>query len=194
MAATLRKTFRYPDDDHDQDPDNRQELDEEEQDKLIQELSAKNDAQNAFYHLVFTIVPLVAIVAYIPAIFSSSLTTGTRFTCIICILSLSTTAYMMKVGPFDLKERRLGEPGVLAVQEGKLDPRGYLIYINTAMCVLLFLKSWYTSSGQGHDDHQQFILDILPGVVLGAVVIASRSLIEVDIGELQKLRYEYKGA
>jgi hypothetical protein len=29
MAATLRKTFRYPDDDHDHGLNNRQELDEE---------------------------------------------------------------------------------------------------------------------------------------------------------------------
>lgn len=156
-------------------------------------------------------MPLVATVAYIPAIFSSSVTAGARFIYILCILSLSTTAYVMKFGAFDSKVSRSGEPGVLAVQERKLDPRSYLFYANAAVCALLSLQSWYTSNNQGHDDHREFILGILPGgrlsysirkdphgllsiVVLGVVVMASRSLIEVDIGELEKLKYEYKGA
>jgi hypothetical protein len=108
-------------------------------------------------------VPLVATIAYIPATFSSSVTAGTRFIYIICILSLSTTAYVMKFGPFDSEVYRLGEPGVLAVQEGKSDPRSYLFYANTTICALLSLQSWYTSSSQGHDDHQGLILGILPG-------------------------------
>lgn len=64
----------------------------------------------------------------------------------------------MKFGPFDSKERRSGEPGVLAAQEGKSDPRSYLVYANTAICALLSLQSWFTSSSQG----QEFILGILP--------------------------------
>ena len=97
------------------------------------------------------------------------------------------------------------QPGVLAVQE-EFDAR--IFYANISICALLFLRLWYISSSQ---DYQGIILAILPGgknppklnkelgcslykVILGAAITASRSLIEVDIGGLERLKYEYKGA
>lgn len=44
-AVRLRKAFRYPDDSE----EDRQELDEEEQEQVIQQLQRQNDARNSQY-------------------------------------------------------------------------------------------------------------------------------------------------
>lgn len=44
-ALRLRKAFRYPEDSDDE----REELDEEEQERVIQQLQHQNDARNAQY-------------------------------------------------------------------------------------------------------------------------------------------------
>lgn len=45
MDVRLRKAFRYPDDLDDE----REELDEEEQERVIQQLQRQNEARNAQY-------------------------------------------------------------------------------------------------------------------------------------------------
>jgi hypothetical protein len=49
-AVRLRKAFRYP-----EESDEREELDEEEQEKVIEQLQSQNDARNAQYsvHISF---------------------------------------------------------------------------------------------------------------------------------------------
>lgn len=44
-AVRLRKAFRYPE----ESDDDREELDEEEQDRVIQQLQQQNEARNAQY-------------------------------------------------------------------------------------------------------------------------------------------------
>ena len=44
-AVRLRKAFRYPEDSE----EDRQELDEEEQEQVIQQLQRQNDARNSQY-------------------------------------------------------------------------------------------------------------------------------------------------
>lgn len=46
-AVRLRKAFRYPED----SDENREELDEEEQEQLIEQLQRQNHARNAQYHV-----------------------------------------------------------------------------------------------------------------------------------------------
>jgi hypothetical protein len=50
-AVRLRKAFRYP-----EESDEREELDEEEQERVIDQLQSQNDARNAQYsvHIVPT--------------------------------------------------------------------------------------------------------------------------------------------
>ncbi|KAH8693120.1 hypothetical protein BGW36DRAFT_437013 [Talaromyces proteolyticus] len=197
MAATLRRTFRYSDDG--QDNDDREELDEEEQDNLIRELNLKNNAQNAFYYKIFTIMPLIATVAYLPSILSSSVTVAIRLSYIMCIASLCVTAHIMRSGSLSSKDDSDGVPGLLAIQKPKhptltKDVEGYLLPINSVICVILFLQSWYSLSNQVYGDHQDTVLCALPGVILGVIRVASRILLQVDIEELENLRYEYKGA
>lgn len=46
-AVRLRKAFRYPED----SDEDREELDEEEQERLIEQLQRQNDARNAQYYV-----------------------------------------------------------------------------------------------------------------------------------------------
>lgn len=48
-AVRLRKVFHYPEDsDHEND---REELDEQEQERVIEQLQRQNDARNAHYNV-----------------------------------------------------------------------------------------------------------------------------------------------
>lgn len=48
-AVRLRKVFQYPEDsDHEND---REELDEQEQERVIEQLQRQNDARNAHYNV-----------------------------------------------------------------------------------------------------------------------------------------------
>ncbi|KAI9835583.1 MAG: hypothetical protein M1819_002034 [Sarea resinae] len=80
MAAAvtrLRKTFRYPTDDahfsgedDDDDDDIGEDLDEEEQEKLIANLRAQNQARNKFYINAFILLALICLPTYVPGLFS----------------------------------------------------------------------------------------------------------------------------
>lgn len=71
MAARLRKTFHYPSEDADSDNSDREELDEQEQETLIEDL-AKRDLDNTiFYRRAFTALPAVAALIYLPVLFSA---------------------------------------------------------------------------------------------------------------------------
>ncbi|OKL59045.1 hypothetical protein UA08_05787 [Talaromyces atroroseus] len=201
MAATLRRTFRYPDDeDESHDRSARQELDEEEQDDIIQNLHQKNDTDNRFYLTVFTVVPLIAAIAYIPALVSSSVAVGQRLIYVVCIISLLVTAYIMQssgsLHPSRTNRRHddLRPPSVTNPRwfPAALDGinRRCLVYANSALCGLLALGSLLRIV----DTQRGSVLYLLPAVFLAIIFLARRVTTEVDIGELEKLRYEYKGA
>lgn len=52
MAVRLRKAFRYP-----EELDEREELDEEEQERVIEQLQNQNDTRNAQY-TVYILSPI----------------------------------------------------------------------------------------------------------------------------------------
>ncbi|KAL1983560.1 hypothetical protein VTN96DRAFT_10220 [Rasamsonia emersonii] len=191
-AARLRKTFRYPDD-SEQEPEGREELDEEEQERLIKELQVENDKQNSRYHLAFTILPLITTIAYVPSILSPAATAFQRFSSILCILSLLATACFMRYVPLQRPSRKDREPFRDIGPESLVIARKYLTSLNTAVCAFLSLVFW-SMSGNRDQDQLWPVLYLVPGAVLGIVVMARRMMLDVDIGQLEELRYEYKGA
>ena len=70
MATRLRKTFRYPVEDADSDDSDREELDEQEQETIIEDL-AKRDLDNTiFYRRAFVALPATAALIYLPVLFA----------------------------------------------------------------------------------------------------------------------------
>lgn len=79
----------------------------------------------------------------------------------------------------------------------------HLPYLNIGLCVILILSGVLANrvgsaeDGESHHRHQFGWLGLgnLPGIVYGVVIIAKMVMASVDPErELQKLRYEYKGA
>ncbi|EED23646.1 conserved hypothetical protein [Talaromyces stipitatus ATCC 10500] len=186
MAATLRRTFRYPgDDDESHYSETREELDEQEQEDIIKNLTQKNETDNRFYHTVFTVVPLIAIIAYIPGLFSSLSTAGQRLIYLSCISSFLATAYIMESSTFSRDGTVMTDLSRWLSNAPSEAHKKNLIIANSALCALLALGSLYTADT---------VLYLLPGILLAITSLARRVITEVDVGELEKLRYEYKGA
>lgn len=100
---------------------------------------------------VFAVVPLIATIAYIPGLFSPSVTAGKRLIHAICILSLAATAYIMQSSAFSISkdsvrpilattDRNTWLPRTLSEEHTK-----YLILTNVVLCALLALGSLYTA-------------------------------------------------
>ncbi|KAG2414189.1 hypothetical protein HFD88_003380 [Aspergillus terreus] len=189
MATTrLRKAFRYPDDSD--DGQGREELDEEEQEKVIQRLHMQNDKRNSEYRIIFALLPLFSTVVFIPSLFSSGASVRETFASFLSILSLVATAYAMKYLPLrhpDPKGKRpVRNPDVARLQE-------LLLPVDAAVCgllALIYLFSTPMDLSVGVPSSAY----LLPGAMLIIIVIARRVMVSVDLSHLETLRYDYKGA
>ncbi|KAL2816161.1 hypothetical protein BJX63DRAFT_430448 [Aspergillus granulosus] len=190
-SARLRKAFRYPDDDDDDDDDARVELDEEEQERVIQHLQQQNDKRNSEYSLMFSAIPLVSTVVFLPSLLSSdSLGFTRRLYSFLGIASLLATAYTMKyippMHPDPKGKRPIRNPDLTA------HVRRFLIPGNSAVCVLLGLVYLFSSGSSSLGIQPTAYL--VPAALLITVLLVRQIMISVDLGPLDELRYEYKGA
>jgi hypothetical protein len=203
----MRKTFAYPDSDDDSEPDG---LDEEEQEKLIEHLM-QADAQKTENYKVrlslsgtsqcfpgltviqraFLVLPILSIVLYIP-----SLGLATLLTHALAITSLLGTAYAVYIIPSKASEVK--KPPTLAtatlgrrsqIEDGPL--RKYIDHLNAGICVILALQAIRAKSKGLLDETW---LAVLPCGVFLLLFLVRTQLKPVDIAELEKLRYGYKGA
>ncbi|RAL16554.1 uncharacterized protein BO97DRAFT_402944 [Aspergillus homomorphus CBS 101889] len=189
-SSRLRRAFRYPDD-SENDENAREELDEEEQERVINGLKTLHDRRNSEYIIIFTAIPVLTATIYIPTMLSSSFTNFERCLALTCVLSLLTTAHTMRSLPHQslvVKGKRL-----VTNSNGLFQAQQLLLIINAACCVLLALlylisastKSWFKTEP---------ITSLVPGAMLATVSIARRFMLSVDIKDLENLRYGYKGA
>ncbi|BDD61915.1 hypothetical protein MAP00_006931 [Monascus purpureus] len=186
-TVRLRRVFRYPEDsdgEHD-----REELDEEEQERVIKQLQSLNSKRNAGYSIIFTAIPLISAAAFIPSILSESPTLYERLLCFLALLSSATTAYIMKnlpLRPLDNKGKRP------VIEAGRTRPDQHLITVNAIVCTLLALAYFFSKAMGAYNVRPA--LYVVPGAMLMAILIARRVMLSVDPTSLEDLRYEYKGA
>jgi len=79
---------------------------------------------------------------------------------------------------------------------GEAHSRGikrHLSSINAGVCVFLLVAACLLRFRNDGND-SLWILYLVPGVVFQIAFLARRAMFSVDIGELEALRYEYKGA
>ncbi|MCJ1414628.1 hypothetical protein MMC32_000955 [Xylographa parallela] len=193
MATTkLRKTFKYPMDNSDSD-DTPEAFDEEEQEKLIAKMRAENQERNDEYLRLFLALPLVTPMTFLPAIATSSLY-QVKFLSFICISSLLATGYILVFISFNEPKKRSVEPRDADRFEPATGPVAqYLPYLNGALSFLLALNAvgW---RGRGGVHPGFWILCLQPAFVFSIIVAAKKIMLEVDINELEELKYGYKGA
>ncbi|KIV88383.1 hypothetical protein PV10_08070 [Exophiala mesophila] len=97
MATTrLRKTFHYPDDDDSHG--SHDEMDEEEQETLLTNLSTRETKQNKQYVMIFSVLPLVVMLAFL-RVLGLSTSRAMTLACILSITSLLLSAYIMYFVP-----------------------------------------------------------------------------------------------
>ncbi|KAL2833645.1 hypothetical protein BJY01DRAFT_224951 [Aspergillus pseudoustus] len=188
-TARLRKAFRYPDDSDDDDA--REELDEEEQERVIQHLQQQNDRRNSEYNLIFSAIPLVSTIVFLPSLLSSaSLSFATRLFSCLGIASLLATAYTMKyippMHPDPKGKRPIRNRGFTAhVQR-------FIIPTNSAVCMLLGLAYLFPPGTSSVEIQPTAYL--VPTALLVSILLVRQVMVSVDLAPLDELRYEYKGA
>ncbi|KAJ5149337.1 hypothetical protein N7448_000915 [Penicillium atrosanguineum] len=163
----LRKAFRYPDESEDE----REELDEEQQERVIQQLQCQNEARNAQYSMIFTGIPLVSTTIFIPSILSAS-TFGEAFLSLLGILSL-------------------GKKPLLADDERLTWLLSALVPVNGAVCLVL-MAYFFIEAGSSYTIRP--VLYLIPSAILAVILLAREMMLSVDLSTLKALQYEYKGA
>ncbi|KAG5984413.1 hypothetical protein E4U55_004875 [Claviceps digitariae] len=212
--ARLRRTFRYPDDSS--LPEN---LDEQEQESLIADLSAQNALQNHHLARLLLALPLATTILYLPLLFR---TPREAITALLSLTSLLSTTYLLYalppettgLQPLDAWITRGRVPhaagsaaaGVMERQARRLQ-RGlgceraplemYLPYLNGVLAVVLALMGLVTeraAGGGGEGGFAWIVRGNLPGIVYGVVLLAKVVMGGVDPErELSPLKYEYRG-
>ncbi|CAK7209361.1 hypothetical protein SBRCBS47491_000417 [Sporothrix bragantina] len=211
-TARLRRAFPYAADDDDHS-DDHEVLDEEEQDTLIQSLVEKNQQRNEQFRQLLLAVPALAAVPFLMACFRSS-SPSTAMVSLIGISSLAATAYLVyrqaptKTGILlldvwsgaDVKGKGPAAATAFSLPDWStrrpppLDQ--HLPHLNLGLCAVLLLSIFLPRGGAGVSSNTPYqLLGSLPAAVYGVVLISKVTMAGVDPErELNKLRYEYKGA
>ncbi|CAK7564041.1 MAG: hypothetical protein SEPTF4163_001924 [Sporothrix epigloea] len=212
-TARLRRAFRYAADDEDSHSDEHEILDEEEQDALIQSFADQNRQRNEQFRQVLLALPGLAVIPFLIACFRSS-SPSTIMVSLLGISSLAASAILVhRQAPTKTGIRVLDAwsgadikgkgPAVVATlsfsgwstrRPPPLDQ--YLPFLNLGLCAVLLLSIFLhggATSAASNTPYQ--ILGSLPAAVYGVVLLSKVIMAGVDPEqELNKLRYEYKGA
>ncbi|KAM3420896.1 hypothetical protein BST61_g4131 [Cercospora zeina] len=186
-AARLRRTFRYPSEDD--DANEPEDLDEEHQEKLIADLEAEDNAKNDLYRKAFLSIPLIASFVFFYT-FVTATTARQRLVAILGASSLACTGYVLHSMPVEKPERK-GKRAVYRVEAEKSPVEKYLVYLNAGLAALLELAAFVSWRQERLDDAWR---ESLPAIIMGLAMFVRQQLAPLDLEELQKARYELKGA
>ena len=138
MAARLRKTFHYPTEDAIDSDSDREELDEQEQETLIQDLTQRDLDNTIFYRHAFTALPTAAALIYLPVLVSAE---SFRHV-LLALLSLSSLAGTVYILLYVHSKPQAVDSGTLSA--AMIDARGpldvALPWLNAALAAVLALS------------------------------------------------------
>lgn len=199
MASTrLRKTFRYPSE-SDSEPD---DLDEEHQEALLTSLKTQDDAKNALYRKLYLSIPLLATLYFFGTIFTAT-SARKRLLSLLSLSSLLSTAWILHFLPIQT-------PGRKGRRMEKSPVERYILRLDAGLAGLIFLSalaSW--RRGAVEDAWKEalpggmllcglesdlVVADFMLVVIFLLTMFVRQQLAPIDLEELQKARYELKGA
>ncbi|KAL4783238.1 hypothetical protein BJX76DRAFT_260575 [Aspergillus varians] len=187
-SARLRKAFRYPNDSGDDDA--REELDEEEQERVIKHLKTQNEKRDSQYSLIFAAIPLLSTTVFAPSLLSvAGVALYVRFLSLISIVSLLATAYTIKYVPPQRPDPKGKRP--IRTPDLATHVRRYIIPGNAGICALLGLVYLFSS---GTSSGLQTVAYLVPAALFTTILSVRQVMVSVDLKPLEDLRYEYKGA
>lgn len=205
MASTrLRKAFRYPSEsDSEDEPD---ELDEEHQEKLISGFIAQDAKKNELYRNTFLAIPIISALFFTYTFFTAS-TARQRTIALLSVSSMISTASILKFMPIEAPDRK-GKKPMYQVEAEKGPLEKYLVYLNAALAGLLLVASTLSWRKGLNDDAWREALpaskcdvycetDVILThivVIMGITLFVRQQLAPLDLEELQKAMYEFKGA
>jgi len=169
-----------------------------EQDQLISTLRAHESTSNARYNLILSALPLTLTLPILyHTLYSTASTPAPLLACFLAITSLLASAYMMRYIPVTgtgaIRQPSTQRQPLFIASDGPIHL--YLPYLNGAICALLAMAAWGFKGRTDVDDGFWLFL-LLPPLILGIITVARRSMADIQsgIGELEGLKYEYKGA
>ncbi|KAH8687819.1 hypothetical protein BGZ60DRAFT_476232 [Tricladium varicosporioides] len=216
MTSRLRKTFRYPEDNSDNDS-GPEAMDEEEQENLISSLRTQNEAYNKAYSTILLSLALFSTTPYLYA-FTSPPSNSHTLLSLLSITSLLSTAFLTYIlppeetgikfldklnglpspqmvkrrGKMPIPVSRQGLGGLLMSIDEEGPIRRVLPLMNVGLCLVL-MGLGRVVSNKGEDNWEG--LSWLPAAVYGVVILGKWVMGSVDPErELGELRYEFKGA
>ncbi|KAK0740984.1 hypothetical protein B0T18DRAFT_432192 [Schizothecium vesticola] len=182
-AVRSRRPFHYPEDNSSSsDDDTPSIMDEQEQESYIRTLTTLNATRNKTFTHLLLLLPLLASIPHFLALFR----TTAPLLPLLALTSLASTAYLLITLPPT-------KTGIAVLDSGSGGYEGdgplarYLPYLVPALATAVAVAGWVRGAGAGEGWW-------LPGVVFGATVVAKVVMGGVDPGELEGLRYGYKGA
>lgn len=187
-----------------------------EQDSLIQSLVDQNKKRNEQFRRLLLAVPALAAVPFLIACFSSS-SPSTAIVSLLGVSSLATTAFLVHQqtptktgirvldawsgadvkgkGPETATAFRLSDWSGAGGRPPPLEQ--YLPFLNLGLCTMLLLSLFLPRRGPSATTSSTpyQLLGSLPAAVYGVVLVSKVTMAGVDPErELNRLRYEYKGA
>lgn len=185
-----------------------------EQENLISNLQRQNIQQNALYTFAFTLLPLLLTLPFIftfptsPLISILGMTTLLVSTGRMRFSSPSASSppprsagQQTNTGMFRWLQLTDFEYRLLDAVPEQGPLRIALPWLNIAICAVLGLTAMvlYRRDSSAHSAgmaDEMWIFCLLPGIALVMVEVATRSMqdIEKGVGELERLKYRYKGA
>lgn len=143
-TARLRKTFHYP-----SESDSDEDLDDEHQEKLIQDLQSQDKKNNTLYRQLFLIIPASSSIFFLYTLVTSRSANETTLA-LLSLSSLGCTAYILQYMPVEALERK-GKRAVYAVEADKGPVERWLIVLNAVLAGLLLVAaivSWRKGRGE----------------------------------------------
>lgn len=184
--AALRRTFKYPSESPTSSDD---ELDEEHQERLIQTLRVEDAAKNTLYRRLFLALPLLSALFYLYAFVTASLARQ-RLIALLSLSSLACTGYILEFMPLETPDHK-GKRAVWRVEAAKGPLEHFLVWLNAGLVGLLELAAVLSWRRGGLEDAWR---ESLAGIVFTLAMFARWQLAPLDFEELQRARYELKGA
>ena len=187
MASTrLRHAFKYPSEDEDE----ADELDEEHQERLISELQAADAQRNELYRNIFVAIPLLAGLYFVYNFVFSSSTAQQRLIALLSLSSTVCTSYILHFMPLQAPARK-GKTAVYKLDAAKGPVEQYLATLDGALTGLLLLAAGLSWRRGAYDAAYR---EALPVILFCLTMVVRQQLAPLDLEELQKAKYDYKGA
>lgn len=135
-------------------------------------------------------LPIFAALSFLPTLATSSIYQA-RLSSLLSITSLLFTAFTLYFIPTSLTTDESNQEPAMQRRIGPL--RRYIEPANGILSTLLGVNAAISKNRHGSQE-QFWLLSLLPLSSFIVITLARRFMVEVDIGELEKLKYGYKGA